>query len=64
MSWNPGAERLFGYTADEIVGQSIRVLIPPDRQNEEAEILARLSRALNIMRRSVARKMVSSAKSP
>jgi PAS domain S-box-containing protein len=63
-SWNPGAERLFGYTADEIVGQSIRVLIPPDRQNEEAEILARLSRALNIMRRSVARKMVSSAKSP
>jgi PAS domain S-box-containing protein len=43
-SWNPGAERLFGYTADEMVGQSIRLLIPPDRQHEEAEILARLSR--------------------
>jgi PAS domain S-box-containing protein len=43
-SWNQGAERLFGYTADEIVGQSIRLLIPPDRQKEEAEILTRLSR--------------------
>jgi len=43
-SWNQGAERLFGYTADEIVGQSVRVLIPPDRQYEEADILARLSR--------------------
>jgi PAS domain S-box-containing protein len=42
-SWNQGAERLFGYTADEIVGQSIRLLIPPDRQKEEAEILTRLS---------------------
>ena len=43
-SWNQGAERLFGYTADEMIGQSVRVLIPPDRQNEEAQILARLSR--------------------
>jgi PAS domain S-box-containing protein len=47
-SWNQGAERLFGYAADEIVGQSIRVLIPPDRQHEEAEILARLSRGERI----------------
>ena len=47
-SWNQGAERLFGYGADEIVGQSIRVLIPPDRQHEEAEILERLSRGERI----------------
>ncbi|HEX4134818.1 MAG TPA: ATP-binding protein [Bryobacteraceae bacterium] len=44
MSWNQGAERLFGYNADEVVGQSITLLIPPDRLDEEPEILARLRR--------------------
>jgi PAS domain S-box-containing protein len=43
-SWNNGAERVFGYSADETVGQSIVKLIPPDRQDEEAKILARLQR--------------------
>jgi PAS domain S-box-containing protein len=43
-SWNKGAERLFGYTAAETIGQSITMLIPPDRQEEEPEILARLKR--------------------
>jgi PAS domain S-box-containing protein len=41
-SWNKSAERMFGYTAEETVGKSIRLLIPPDRQNEETEILAHL----------------------
>ncbi len=41
-SWNAGAERLFGYTADEVVGKSITILIPEDRQSEEPDILARL----------------------
>ncbi len=41
-AWNKGAERLFGYTAEEAVGKSIMMLLPPDRQNEEAEILERL----------------------
>ncbi len=43
-SWNRGAERIFGYTADEAVGQSITLLIPADRQHEESEILARIRR--------------------
>ena len=43
-SWNFGAERIFGYTADEMIGTSIMRLIPPDRQAEELEILARIRR--------------------
>ncbi|HTM95929.1 MAG TPA: PAS domain S-box protein [Croceibacterium sp.] len=42
ITWNPAAERLFGYSSAEMVGQSIRRLLPPDRQNEEDEILARI----------------------
>jgi PAS domain S-box-containing protein len=43
-SWNRGAERLFGYSAEEMVGQSILRIIPADRQDEEARILATLAR--------------------
>lgn len=43
-SWNAGAERIFGYTAEEILGSSILRLIPPDRHHEEIEILIRLQR--------------------
>ncbi|MBC8007135.1 MAG: PAS domain S-box protein, partial [Prolixibacteraceae bacterium] len=41
-NWNSGAQRLFGYAANEIVGYSVLRLIPPDRQNEEGEMLARI----------------------
>jgi PAS domain S-box-containing protein len=41
-SWNSGAERLFGYSANEMIGTSILRLIPPDRQAEEDEILTRI----------------------
>lgn len=41
-SWNTGAERLFGYTSDEVIGKPITLLIPEDRQDEEPDILARL----------------------
>ena len=44
MSWNKAAERMFGYTADEMIGQSIAKLFPPDRLDEETHILARLHR--------------------
>ncbi len=41
-SWNPGAERLFGYTAAQVIGQSARILTPKERWNEEPEILERI----------------------
>lgn len=42
QSWNAAAERLFGIPATEMIGQSIRRIIPADRQNEEDAILARV----------------------
>jgi PAS domain S-box-containing protein len=42
-SWNAAAERMFGYTADEIVGRPILLIIPPELQYEEVEIVANLS---------------------
>ena len=41
-SWNKGAERLFGLTAKEVVGLPITIIIPPELQHEEAQILARI----------------------
>jgi PAS domain S-box-containing protein len=42
-SWNRGAERLFGYRADEAIGHRLSTLYPPDRQVEEAELLGRVA---------------------
>ncbi|HET6164101.1 MAG TPA: PAS domain S-box protein [Planctomycetota bacterium] len=47
-SWNTGAERIFGYTAEEMIGRSILLLIPADRTREEAEIVARMARGERI----------------
>jgi two-component system CheB/CheR fusion protein len=41
-SWNKGAEQIFGYTAEEMIGMPLTVLIPPERQDEEPRILARI----------------------
>ena len=43
-SWNRGAERMFGYTAEEMIGSSILRIIPPDRHSEESVILSKLRR--------------------
>jgi PAS domain S-box-containing protein len=43
-SWNKGAERLFGYTAEEIIGKSVLVLIPLELQHEEPGIIERIRR--------------------
>src|SRR5882757_7435447 len=43
-SWNKGAERLFGYAAEEAVGENITLIIPPERRDEERTILEQLTR--------------------
>jgi PAS domain S-box-containing protein len=48
VSWNKGAERIFGYSADEVVGKPITVLMPPDRQDEESTILEHIRRGERI----------------
>lgn len=43
-SWNDSAERIFGYTAEEVIGETIYKLIPPDRYDEEPQIISRLKK--------------------
>lgn len=47
-SWNKAAERMFGYTEAEMVGQLIHILIPPERRGEEDEIIARLKQGKRV----------------
>ena len=42
QTWNRGAERIFGFTADEAIGKSIAIIIPPDRLHEEKTVLSRV----------------------
>src|SRR5580765_8017343 len=41
-TWNPAAERVYGFSSAEAIGQSNRIIIPPDRYGEEEEIFRRL----------------------
>jgi len=47
-TWNNGAEQLFGYAAEEIIGKSVTVLIPADRQEKEPKILERIGRGEHV----------------
>lgn len=47
-SWNKGAERILGFTAEEVIGQPVTILIPQDRQAEETEILDRIRKGQRI----------------
>src|SRR6266704_2422110 len=47
-SWNRGAEQLFNYTAEEVIGKPVTILIPADRQDEEPGILERVRRGERI----------------
>ena len=60
-SWNRGAERIFGYTAAEMIGQPIIRLFPPDRVEEEADIIARLQRGETVKRYETVRRHKSGA---
>jgi PAS domain S-box-containing protein len=42
VSWNPGAERIYGYSAQDVIGQPVQQLLPPDRKNEEIQIIEQL----------------------
>jgi PAS domain S-box-containing protein len=44
MSWNPGAERMFGYSANEMIGRPIATIIPPELEQDEQRILATIGR--------------------
>src|SRR5262245_31119464 len=48
MSWNRGAEKLFGYAAEEVIGTSILIVIPPDREGEETRVLESIRRGEKI----------------
>jgi PAS domain S-box-containing protein len=53
--WNPAAERLFGYTAAEAVGQRIDIIVPPDRRGEVGDILDRVGRGEAVQHRETLR---------
>jgi PAS domain S-box-containing protein len=48
MAWNAEAERLFGYSANEALGKSVRIIVPPELSNEETKIFDKLKAGLRV----------------
>jgi two-component system, OmpR family, sensor histidine kinase VicK len=48
QTWNAAAQRMFGYTAGEVIGRSIRIIIPPERQAEEDDVLDHVRRGIPV----------------
>jgi PAS domain S-box-containing protein len=55
-SWNPGAERLYGYAAGEVLGKSLSTLLPPDRSDDLTEVLSRVRNGESISHYQTRRK--------
>lgn len=55
MSWNPAAEKIYGYTAKEAIGQKIAMLLPPDRLDEHLRIISRIERGERIEQQETVR---------
>ncbi len=56
VNWNKGAERLYGYTAEEVMGKPISILLPPDRPDEIVEIISKLQRGEIVNEETVRRR--------
>jgi diguanylate cyclase (GGDEF)-like protein/PAS domain S-box-containing protein len=50
ISWNRGAERVFGFSAEEAIGNSLSIIVPPDKQEERDDLAARVARGETIVR--------------
>ena len=50
LSWNPGAREIYGYSAEEIKGRSISILVPPDRRAEATQVLEEIKQGERIKR--------------
>ncbi|MGO8678926.1 MAG: PAS domain S-box protein [Limisphaerales bacterium] len=64
QTWNPQAERMFGYRAEEVIGQSVARLIASDRAGEEDQVLERLKRGEPIDHYETGSKPAASSRRP